>query len=1690
MLDTSLRESNISKFLNIMSEDDLIKEILTSTKINGQEINDRTDSLISSELLSKNDVVDALNSFVPDSEKFTYYYNKDALSNEQLTLVNQLEKISISILISAFSLLSKEVRPTRDIIQYFYQETWRQIHNANPDLEDTKKESLVKVVISFLTDSMKVVHCDYNINTKYDKSLNESKPKLLSETGFAIKKDIIDFTSIEIENDNEKDLSKESNRLSIYKNSKSVIKAFEKDLENKKIYIENENEKISTGLYKKKYPFGALGYYRDGKLYRYDSKVDILKKHFDIKNIIFYKSNDTDNDINKKEETTTEDVENFVNYVDDNKNLVLNRNNSSLSFIMLNNPKIRVGTQNSLELATFLNSLSTIELSKCMPYLDVKFILPSTVVTKNKQVFKTSSLTSFLNGTNVANNEAFSTNLYRTLSADFSRTRQENENIIKQDAVEANMSIFTAPQTMNNFDEKYTGHLESYYNGYKKLDPIFERNNIVQDITKPFLTIKNFSVDVAPTQGLMSFKTGRLSLTLHDKSRMSDIAPFIKPDLFGSFGAEIAIHYGWSHMDAINKENSFNNRQDDLVTENYFAKFLNEKKLYEKYIITNSSYNIDANGQVNIELSIAMKGPVSLRAIKFEADGPKKILDSASQTIVSAIYQEKGAYENLEDNIFIADFHTAAQKIASERSKFKTEKEAADASPDKKVNMTQYSKLDKINEKLSPKKKLDKLLEQTKKLVKAYKTNKSMILFKVSINSPTKTPTNNNPPENPNQQSPDSQELVEFEFKNFTSESKNRRPTPKNIQDYSLYVSRIPNSNKKDITINAINVAIKHYNSLIELAKNCNRAIASAAKNQNDKIENLIDKITAGLSYEDAFFDNINQSYLAKLDELLKVEDNKSRTAKNKKEIDLKNDKEDNIFKTNILGLDTNSNNTSGLSNEITLGNLILAVIGTHMSYSKSYDEIQIISHTLNNHAGLAANRNVASLRLNKKDVKAFITSLFENGGTYTLESLLTQIVKKFIMTRYCVNYGLRGLYKLDDNGNVEPRFKDNPNKQKNSIDERLKLISEILKSESGEPFKNEIISSVKFVLPKIKLLFDTTTDVKSEGRLTILRISLYDENDNPFESLSSIANKLFENDIESVVRDINKRYLNLKSLKKGSKKRLEAEKIKYLKENEILLKKLEDKGIISGLGTENIKINLGGNKLFSSIKERLKAVMPSITYGATNSGILDASISTVNESKLNTVYLTRPGRNGLNETSRVKTSFNQDMPLRILPSQSNITMFGCPFVNFAQYIFLDFETNTTVDNQYVVTGIKHDISPGKFTTSLTLSYGDAYGKYENIVDTVERVATEIETGIVDFGKINEEKNNNTEIDDKDVEENQLVSIFLKDPNARSKIADLDDNQLKVLKNNPRNLIIPENVEIKKTLPVTGDNFIITLPEIVNFYSFKDDMRIYYILSSININKLDNKSSFGNQINLNFSSFSFTTGGEEFDIYDKHYYINLHQVLFNQDEDTNFSTSNINSTIDSYKTYYLESRKNFVNGLEKFNGEINGNNSDSEKLKLLKMAFNCLNYKEALMYSFILQNKLFPAFLFDLFNSLYIHVILPRESSFFTSPSLRVKTVEEIVDTYYFNEKIKEFNENNITNVEASFADEKYILQSVQYVHKVNTLTGITLNFEEEGMKFTYTREADSKKEELEYVLTLEKIKEIFNFRKKKFLNL
>jgi len=504
-----------------------------------------------------------------------------ASSNSNIQqIIEESDDIMSEVLTSAFHSLTTNVMTTKEIIEQIYQNIYTISEERLKGNTDRNKQLYRERVIKEIAKNFVIVHENYQINIPGDFERNQNGTTIMiAETPFCIKKELnaqeFTYSSIITDSKNRKQTITES---FFGFNNKFGLLGYE--VAKKKV---NNKTVTELSLVKELAPSSSGPPEQRDTIFTIRDIIESkLEEVAEIENGTAKKN--TNGKKIKQNEDGTLDLSSFLNHVKDDK-LQVSKNNTSLSYIMLNSPFIRTGTKNSLEVANFLNNINTIELSKCYPYLDVKFLLPEYVTTKSQKIYKTASVTQFLQGTAVSDN--LTTSTYKILEAAFVKeTVGTNENVIRKPAVETNMSAFTMPQTAVNFDETRVGHLENNLtpNVNRSVNDLFLRNNAVHDYTKPFMTIKSFNVDIAPTAGLMSFKTGRLSLILHDKSRMADIAPFIKPDLFGSFGAEIAIQYGWSHMDSINMGKKNLSKVDFNTNTNYFAEFLESNKVYEKYI--------------------------------------------------------------------------------------------------------------------------------------------------------------------------------------------------------------------------------------------------------------------------------------------------------------------------------------------------------------------------------------------------------------------------------------------------------------------------------------------------------------------------------------------------------------------------------------------------------------------------------------------------------------------------------------------------------------------------------------------------------------------------------------------------------------------------------------------------------------------------------------------------------------------------------------------------------------------------------------------------------------------------------------------------------------------------------------------------------------------------------------------------
>ena len=147
----------------------------------------------------------------------------------------------------------------------------------------------------------------------------------------------------------------------------------------------------------------------------------------------------------------------------------------------------------------------------------------------------------------------------------------------------------------------------------------------------------------------------------------------------------------------------------------------------------------------------------------------------------------------------------------------------------------------------------------------------------------------------------------------------------------------------------------------------------------------------------------------------------------------------------------------------------------------------------------------------------------------------------------------------------------------------------------------------------------------------------------------------------------------------------------------------------VTSTSAPNYRFVGGSDKLKSMVME----YTPHVIYGAMNTTIKQASLSTQANAALSTINMLRAG----NADAILATGEQPGgVPMQIYPVQLSLTTLGCPFIRYSQELFVDFNTNTTADNLYYVTGIQHRISPGEFATTLKLTPCDAFPAYRNFI--------------------------------------------------------------------------------------------------------------------------------------------------------------------------------------------------------------------------------------------------------------------------------------------------------------------------------------------------------------------------------------
>jgi hypothetical protein len=271
------------------------------------------------------------------------------------------------------------------------------------------------------------------------------------------------------------------------------------------------------------------------------------------------------------------------------------KNNFGATLFVTRDPYVNPSTRGTDHVDFFLNYTPPFVAAQMMPYLDVEFEIRKPIAPENEKSLSTPSILRFLLGSQKVSGGALSEADKFMAQASIRSITPKSKDDPAQEMAYSGMEVFLMPQSLTNMDN---------------LGDTTARLTRPKPFT-PFASIEGLDIQIQNAgAGKFAHKKGTLKLKVHDKSRLSEMAEFIR----GSVGFSQAIvwtTYGW--IAPLN--------QDDIKY-NPYANFINESMVMrECWTVINSQFGFDASGQATVNLEMVSKAAKALQEISV-GDGP------------------------------------------------------------------------------------------------------------------------------------------------------------------------------------------------------------------------------------------------------------------------------------------------------------------------------------------------------------------------------------------------------------------------------------------------------------------------------------------------------------------------------------------------------------------------------------------------------------------------------------------------------------------------------------------------------------------------------------------------------------------------------------------------------------------------------------------------------------------------------------------------------------------------------------------------------------------------------------------------------------------------------------------------------------------------------------------------------------
>jgi hypothetical protein len=857
--------------------------------------------------------------------------------------------------------------------------------------------------------------------------------------------------------------------------------------------------------------------------------------------------------------------------------------NENLSCYSVNSPSINPANKNTEIISFYMNGIPTIEWARAVPYYDVRFISGRNATDSSGRL-NSLSLFKFLEG-----------------------AVQTDGNVPLQTLIGANRTAGSISGARNQSGQLQTSGMELFNSTVVNLNADTSRQLRavpVLDPTRPFLTFTNLSIGVRPTVGLFSYKTGKLNFVLHDRSRMHELADFLKPDLYGT--TEVLIEYGWCHP-------------DPPSAGNVYANLLNFSRVREKYGLVNSSFSMDDGGNVSFTLDLAMRGgsEIFTETIATSSENTRshvRHIEELSRTIGelrNRIFNRGGAP--------VAEIR--GQQILESASDYQN------------------------NSRLTP-----AIITNLEQFTRALENNRGIRAGGVRDSA---------------------------------------RRLADSLRELYAQGSRRAGSSNEGGVVERLN--------------------ASVGDDIRTKLQDLFSNNTTDPFLEGRTLSARSTDFV---DGDGSTTTSRPRRQWTRPEPEPARRRPVPSGQPSTPSIPNADLNLAGRPQNVSLAKLLLSFVGVPLAATGKFDEVQMFFYPFNDSAGFANGLNIGQLAVDTnfffREFLRYRTESLSRATNLSLRDFLSFIQTIIIDDPLNVSYGISDLYKTVRNREtnirtVQPRF------------EAVQFQAELEQRLGGQTPNGEFkMPQVMCHIEALPVRVGSSSQQLPDIEKTILRLHFYDRQMTTYQGQSSILQGARNEVLNSVASIPNTATGNPETIRGHQANVRSVIEAAASRENNILEVARNNNGSSSN---HPVYIIRGGP---AEIKRFVSRTMPTIHFGVQGSAVISAQLKSQQSPELSTVNLMRNY-----QASPLGSNGEQPggLPLSIIPTELGITTFGCNLFDFAQQMFVDFDTGTTADNIYGVNGVTHNIAPGEYKTEVKFVPLDAYGRYTSFLERINQAS-------------------------------------------------------------------------------------------------------------------------------------------------------------------------------------------------------------------------------------------------------------------------------------------------------------------------------------------------------------------------------